>query len=306
MSRCRCFVGAGSSPPECTRMTRSDVFQRLPGKVWFVGAGPGAADLLTVRAIRVLAQADIVLHDALMTDELLEWAPGSKRLAVGKRCEGLAMAQTEIDDALVRAARSHAVVVRLKGGDPSVFGRLDEEIDALDAAGIAWEIVPGITAASAAAAAAGHSLTRRGVARSMQIVTPRIGRGEPGEGEAKWAQGLDAAATVVLYMAGRIAGPCARTLLARGFAPDTPVVAVRAASWAQQAVERSDLAHLAEYGLAVDERPVVLMVGAALRQRAAEQTAFEFARQTAGWSDPTVATVRADWSAHFTESIQTA
>lgn len=285
-------------------MTRSDATQRLAGKVWFVGAGPGAADLLTVRAIRVLAQADIVLHDALMTDELLEWAPGAKRVAVGKRCDGLAMAQTEIDDALVRAARTHAVVVRLKGGDPSVFGRLDEEIDALDAAGVAWEIVPGITAASAAAAAAGHSLTRRGVARTVQIVTPRIGRGQPGECGGTWVQGLDPTATVVLYMAGRIAGVCGRVLLARGFAPDTPVVAVRAASWAQQAVERCDLAHLAQCGLAVDERPVVLMLGAALRERAAEHAVFEVAGQTVGGPDPDLTSVRADLSAHSAEAIQ--
>ena len=241
------------------------MMSRAPGKVWFVGAGPGAADLLTVRAIRVLARADIVLHDALMTEALLEWAPGATHVAVGKRCEGAAMPQASIDRALIDAARRHAVVVRLKGGDPGVFGRLDEEIDALDAAGIPWEIVPGITSASAAAAAAGHSLTRRGVARAVQIVTPRIGRGEQGDGQ--WARGLDPAATVVLYMAGRMAQACARTLLGHGFAAHTPVVAVRAASWLQQSIERTDLTRLARDGLTIDERPVVLMVGEAVRER---------------------------------------
>ncbi len=237
-----------------------------PGKVWFVGAGPGAADLLTVRAIRVLAQADIVLHDALMTEALLEWAPAAKHVPVGKRCEGTAMPQANIDRALIDAARTHAVVVRLKGGDPGIFGRLDEEIDALDAAGIPWDIVPGVTSASAAAAAVGHSLTRRGVARAVQIVTPRIGRGEQGGGQ--WAQGLDPAATVVLYMAGRMAQACALTLLAHRFAAHTPVVVVHAVSWPQQSIERTDLTRLARDGLAVDERPVVLMVGEALRERA--------------------------------------
>lgn len=242
------------------------------GKVWFVGAGPGAADLLTVRAIRVLARADVVLHDALLTAEVLDWAPAADLIAVGKRCDGASAEQVWIDRALVDAARRHAVVVRLKGGDPTVFGRLDEEIDALEAAGIDWEIVPGITAAGAAAAAAGHSLTRRGVARRLDIVTPRVGRGEPGQGDdtgAGWADGLSPSGTVVLYMAGRVAGRCARTLCARGFPSDTPAVAVRAASWAGQSVERTTLGALAAGGLEVDDRPVVLLVGRAMADRRA-------------------------------------
>ena len=242
------------------------------GKVWFVGAGPGAADLLTVRAIRVLARADVVLHDALLTAEMLDWAPAADLIAVGKRCDGASAEQAWIDRALVDAARRHAVVVRLKGGDPTVFGRLDEEIDALEAAGIDWEIVPGITAAGAAAAAAGHSLTRRGVARRLDIVTPRVGRGEPGQGDdtgADWADGLSPTGTVVLYMAGRVAGRCARTLCARGFPADTPAVAVRAASWAGQSVERTTLGTLAAGGLEVDDRPVVLLVGRAMADRGA-------------------------------------
>ncbi len=242
------------------------------GKVWFVGAGPGAADLLTVRAIRVLAHADVVLHDALLTDAVLEWAPAADLIAVGKRCDGASAEQAWIDRALIDAARRHAVVVRLKGGDPTVFGRLDEEIDALDAAGIDWEIVPGVTAAGAAAAAAGHSLTRRGVARRLDIVTPRVGRGEPGydgDAGAGWADGLSPSGTVVLYMAGRVAGRCARTLCARGFPADTPAVAVRAASWAGQSVERTTLGALAVSGLEVDDRPVVLLVGRAMADRGA-------------------------------------
>jgi uroporphyrin-III C-methyltransferase len=246
------------------------------GKVWFVGAGPGAADLLTVRAIRVLARADVVLHDALLTDAVLEWAPAADLVPVGKRCDGASSEQAWIDRALVEAAHRHAVVVRLKGGDPTVFGRLDEEIDALEAAGIDWEIVPGISAAGAAAAAAGHSLTRRGVARRLDVVTPRIGRGEPGhDGDADggWADALSPSGTVVLYMAGRIADRCARTLLDRGFPADTPAVAVRAASWPDQATERYTLGGLASGGLAVDDRPVVLLVGRAIEDRRARLAA---------------------------------
>lgn len=245
------------------------------GRVFFVGAGPGAADLLTVRAIRVLGRADVVLHDALMTEEVLDWAPGAELIPVGKRCDGASAEQAWIDRALVDAARRHAVVVRLKGGDPTVFGRLDEEIDALDAAGVRWEIVPGITAASAAAAQAGHSLTRRGIARRVDIVTPRVGRGESGHGDGRddgdWAEDLSPSGTVVLYMAGRIAGQCARTLLARGFPGGTPVVAVRAASWPGAATERTTLAALAAAGLPVDARPVVLLLGQALGSRPAAE-----------------------------------
>lgn len=245
------------------------------GRVFFVGAGPGAADLLTVRAIRVLGRADVVLHDALMTDEVLDWAPGAELIPVGKRCDGASAEQAWIDRALVDAARRHAVVVRLKGGDPTVFGRLDEEIDALDAAGVRWEIVPGITAASAAAAQAGHSLTRRGIARRVDIVTPRVGRGESGHGDDRddgdWAEDLSPSGTVVLYMAGRIAGQCARTLLARGFPGGTPVVAVRAASWPGAATERTTLTALAAAGLPVDARPVVLLLGQALGSRPAAE-----------------------------------
>jgi uroporphyrin-III C-methyltransferase len=242
-----------------------DTLAHLPGKVWFVGAGPGSADLLTVRAIRLLARADIVLHDALMSDEVLEWAPDARHIAVGKRSGGISTEQRFIDRTLVECARHHAVVVRLKGGDPTVFARLDEEIDALDSAGIDWEIVPGITAASSAAAASGHSLTRRGVSRSVQIVTPRLGRGEAQS--AHWADGLSPAATVVLYMAGQIAAECAAALMTRGFAPETPVVCVHGASWPTQSVDRTTLGALAVAGLAVDERPVALLVGAAVAER---------------------------------------
>jgi uroporphyrin-III C-methyltransferase len=233
-------------------------------KVWFVGAGPGAADLLTLRALRVLRGADVVLHDALITDELLEWAPSALRVPVGKRCDRPSLTQGQIGQLLLTHARQGGCIVRLKGGDPTVFGRLDEEIDLLDAAGIAWEIVPGVTAASAAAAAAGHSLTRRAVARQLTLATPRVAR--DGAMAADWADGLSPHGTVVIYMAGRLGAECARQLITRGFTPDTPVVMVRAASWPDQDVQRLTLQALSLQPVSTDPRPVVLMVGKALNR----------------------------------------
>jgi uroporphyrin-III C-methyltransferase len=123
------------------------------GKVYLIGAGPGAADLITVRGARLLATADVVLHDALVEPAMLDYAPqGAKFIAVGKRCGQRSTAQHFINKQLVDAAREHAVVVRLKGGDPMLFGRADEEMRALEAAGIEFEVVPGITAALASAA----------------------------------------------------------------------------------------------------------------------------------------------------------
>lgn len=239
------------------------------GKVWFVGAGPGAADLLTVRAIRVLACADVVLHDALLSDEVLGWARSAQRVSVGKRCGRPSTPQDEIGRLLIAHAQAHAQVVRLKGGDPGVFGRLDEEIEALDAAGIPWEIVPGVTAASTAAAAAGHSLTRREVARHLTIATPRVARN--GQMAAGWADGIDPKGTAVLYMAGGLAAQSAAALLDRGFALATPVVAVHAASWPDEQVSRTTLGALSRNGLSPDPRPVVLMVGQAVAVRTSPQ-----------------------------------
>ena len=137
---------------ECTRVGRARQMshaQTAEPRVYFVGAGPGAADLLTLRAVRVLARGDYVLHDALVEASVLELAPRAQRIAVGKRAQRPSTAQRFINKTLVDCARKASCVVRLKGGDPSVFGRLDEEMQALRAAGIAFEVVPGITAASA-------------------------------------------------------------------------------------------------------------------------------------------------------------
>jgi uroporphyrin-III C-methyltransferase len=137
-------------------------------RVHLVGAGPGDPELLTLKAVRLLQQADVVLHDALIDPRVLEFAIRARLVNVGKRCNRASTAQRFINRVLVTSARRYGCVVRLKGGDPVIFGRLDEEMRALDLAGIAYEVVPGITAASAAAASLKTSLTLRGVARSAR------------------------------------------------------------------------------------------------------------------------------------------
>ena len=137
------------------------------GKVYLIGAGPGAADLITVRGARLLSQAQVVLHDALIEPAMLDYAPDARKIAVGKRCGQRSTAQHFINKQIVDAAREHDIVVRLKGGDPMLFGRADEEMRALEAAGIEYEVVPGITAALASAATLKRSLTLRGVSRSV-------------------------------------------------------------------------------------------------------------------------------------------
>jgi uroporphyrin-III C-methyltransferase len=141
------------------------------GKVYLIGAGPGAADLITVRGARLLAQADVVLYDALVTPEMLELCAQAEKISVGKRSGQRSTAQTLINEQLVDCARRFKLVVRLKGGDPMLFGRADEELRALEEAGIEVEIVPGITTAVAAAAATKQPLTKRGVARSVAFFT---------------------------------------------------------------------------------------------------------------------------------------
>src|SRR6187200_202622 len=197
------------------------------GKVYLVGAGPGAPDLLTLRAARLLAEADIVLHDALVHPEVLTLAVRAELIPVGKRCGAHSTAQRFINKRLVDAAREHRVVVRLKGGDPMLFGRAQEEIEALQSAGIDYEVVPGVTAALAASAQLGVSLTKRGVARTVTFVTPRIGDDED---VSDWVTAAVSADTAALYMGAGQAEALLRTLVQHGRSPDTPVVVVRNAS----------------------------------------------------------------------------
>jgi uroporphyrin-III C-methyltransferase len=225
------------------------------GRVLFVGAGPGSADLITLRGARVLARADVVLFDALTDPSLRELAPQAQWLDVGKRGFAHATRQTAIDALLVRMARRHALVVRLKGGDPSLFGRLEEELEALAEHGIDCEVVPGVTAALAAAAAAQRPLTRRGRGRSAAFSTAMTREGE--------LQATRSADSEVFYMAGRQLGALSRQLRAAGWPADTPVCVVSRAGWADQLVSGHRVDDLAQATLLHAGRPTVVTVGVA-------------------------------------------
>lgn len=242
----------------------------MTGTVYLVGAGPGAPDLITLRAARLLAVADIVFHDALVHPDTMALARRAVHVPVGKRNGRLSSAQHFINKRLVDAARCHAIVVRLKGGDPLLFGRAQEEIDALRTAGIAFEIVPGVTAAFAASAEVATSLTRRADAthpasRSVVFVTPSLARDADPATADQWIAAALAADTAVLYMASREADRVARALIDGGKRGGTPVVVVESASLAGVSAERTTLGFLASRGLARREGPATLIVGDAMR-----------------------------------------
>jgi uroporphyrin-III C-methyltransferase len=224
------------------------------GHVVFIGAGPGAADLITLRGAQRLAQADVVLHDALTDPALRKLAPRARWIDVGKRGFCKSTAQTKIDALLVRLAREHAVVVRLKGGDPSIFGRLEEELLALATAGIESEVVPGVTAALAAAAATRRPLTRRGSGRSVALTTAMTR-----EGAIHASRSAD---TEVFYMAGRQLGALARRLVQAGWPADTPVLVVSQAGRPDQLASDHRIATLAAASVLHAGRPTVVTVGA--------------------------------------------
>jgi uroporphyrin-III C-methyltransferase len=239
------------------------------GRVWLVGAGPGAPDLLTLRAARLIESADILFHDALVHPEVLALAR-CRRVDVGKRWGKVSTEQRFINRALVEAARTHERVVRLKGGDPMLFGRAQEELDALAAAGIEAEVVPGVTAAHAAAAQLRTSLTRRGIARSVAFLTPRVGHGE---GASQWLPAALAADSVVLYMAAGAAQSIAVALIDAGKAADTPAALVESATLPGERQHHTTLARLAAEALPRAEGPVVMCVGAVFAHAAAASTA---------------------------------
>ena len=228
------------------------------GKVYLVGAGPGAPDLLTLRAARLLERADVVLHDALVHPDTLALAAHARLVDVGKRYGKVSTEQRFINRALVEAARTHDTVVRLKGGDPMIFGRAQEEIEALEAAGIEHEVVPGVTAALAAAATLRASLTRRGVARSVAFLTPRVGRGQTASPWVAAAQGAD---SVALYMAAGASQSIAQELIAAGRPSSTPVALVESATLPGEKQLFTTLAALAAEPLPTAAGPVVMCVG---------------------------------------------
>ena len=224
-----------------------------PGRVIFVGAGPGAADLITVRGARALAQADVVLHDALTDPALRDLAPQARWIDVGKRGFCDSTGQTRINALLVQQAQRVDVVVRLKGGDPSVFGRLEEELEALAEAGIASEVVPGVTSALAAAAATQRPLTRRGRGRSVSLTTAMTRAGE--------LQATRTADTEVFYMAGRQLAALGRRLREAGWPTLTPVAVASRAGWPDQIASDHTVGTLAQAALLHSGRPTVVTVG---------------------------------------------
>ncbi len=248
------------------------------GKVYLVGAGPGAADLITVRGANLLAKADIVFHDALVDPAMLDLCPQAIKEPVGKRCGKLSSAQHFINKRLVDAAQKYQIIIRLKGGDPMMFGRADEEIQALKKHNIEVEVVPGITAALAGAAAIQQSLTLRGISRSVAFVTLAQAN-EATESAASETGGNQnaplqnpSADTLVYYMGSKDASNIAKQLIEGNsqHTSETPVHILETVSTANERHWSSTLEELAN-GKANDwfdsASPALIMVGEALREK---------------------------------------
>lgn len=234
---------------------------RSGGRATLVGCGPGDPELLTLRAVKAIQSADVLLFDALIDPAILDFArPDARRIDVGKRCGRHAMNQAAINALIVRLARSGAQVVRLKGGDPFVFGRGGEELDSLRAAGVPVTVVPGVTAACAAAASLQVPLTHRDVARSVHFVT---GHGADGAvPEHDWLALARSGGTIAAYMASRTLGEMARRLIAAGMAGTTPAVAIENASRADERRLFGTLAELPRALAAAEyDGPTLVLIG---------------------------------------------
>jgi uroporphyrin-III C-methyltransferase len=235
-----------------------------PGKVWLVGAGPGDPELLTLKAARVLAAADVLVHDRLVSPEIIDLAPSSaQRLYVGKRKSSHSLPQEDVNDLLVALAREGLTVVRLKGGDPFLFGRGGEELLACRAAGVECEVAPGISAAMAASASVGAPLTHRGMAQAVTFVTGHAQIGADGVAQAPdldWAALAKANHTVAVYMGLSTAPMIAQRLMAAGRSGSTPVVVVENASRPEERRVLTMLAGLPDAARALDG-PAILIIG---------------------------------------------
>lgn len=238
-----------------------------PGHVTFVGAGPGAADLITVRGLKALSQAEVVLYDSLVSADLLENCREQADLVfVGKRAGQHSAVQAEINDLLVHHASRGLHVVRLKGGDPTLFGRLGEEIEVLRAAGIPYSIVPGVTAACAAAAAAGISLTQRTVATSAIFAPGHECAGKQDSARIDWAGLAQPNATLCLYMGVRRLASVAGQLTAHGLPLDTPVALISDVSLPTQRIRLGTLADATALSAAAEGYPSLVLIGENVRQ----------------------------------------
>ncbi len=233
-------------------------------RVFLVGAGPGDPELLTLKAHRLLQAAEVVLHDSLVNPDIVALAgPQARLIDVGKRCGRHSASQAEICRLLVAEAASGQRVVRLKGGDPMIFGRATEEMAALDEAKIAYEIVPGITAATAAASSLRHSLTQRGIARTLHFLT---GHGaESGLPAHDWVSLAKSGGTLVIYMGGQTLPGLAAHFIEAGLPPETPAIAVENASLPEQRDFHGTIASLPTLvSAAAPSGPVLVLIGAAL------------------------------------------
>ncbi|MBS0241289.1 MAG: uroporphyrinogen-III C-methyltransferase [Proteobacteria bacterium] len=232
------------------------------GRVTLVGAGPGDAELLTLKAMRALQSADVILYDDLVSDDVLELARReAKRMCVGKRGHRDSCRQGDIEDLMVRLAHEGRQVVRLKAGDVAIFGRAGEEIERLEREGIAFEVVPGITAASAMAARLGISLTHRSSAHSVRFVTGHAASGELDAG-LDWRGLADPDTSLIVYMGARTSGAIAARLMSEGLPGDTPVTAVAGVSRTGEWRWRGTLAQLGPEALAgAGKQPMVIGIG---------------------------------------------
>jgi uroporphyrin-III C-methyltransferase len=231
---------------------------RAPGRITLVGAGPGDPELLTIKALKALRAADVIVHDGLVSDEILDLAPeAARRINVAKRKSRHTLPQDDINQLLVALALDGLTVVRLKGGDPFLFGRGGEELTACRQAGVDCQVIPGVTAALAASAGAGAPLTHRGSAQAVTFVTGHAAHGEP---DLDWAALARPNQTVVVYMGVSTAALISERLTAAGRAGSTPALIVENAS---RSDERRILTTLAELAVAAEglKGPGLLMVG---------------------------------------------
>ena len=241
---------------------RGEGVARPAAEVWLVGAGPGDPELLTLKALKALQGADVVVHDGLVSEAILDLAPASaRRLSVAKRKSRHSYAQADINRLLVAFAREGLTVVRLKGGDPFIFGRGGEELEACRAAGVVCHVVPGVTAALAAGASAGAPLTHRGSAQAVTFITGHAAAG--GEPDLDWASLAHANQTLVIYMGVSTAPAIAARLTAAGRAGSTPALVVEDASLPTERRIVTTLSGLGDAAAAV-EGPALLIVGEAM------------------------------------------
>lgn len=243
------------------------------GFVTFVGAGPGAADLITVRGRDALAQAEVVLYDSLVSADMLKVCSSSAELVfVGKRAGHHSAIQTEINQLLVAHATQGRRIVRLKGGDPTLFGRLTEEIDVLREAAIPYSIVPGVTSACAAAAAAGISLTNRTSATAAIFAPGHECAGKDDSTRVDWSAYAQPNATLCLYMGVRKLPEVARQLVAHGLPVETPVALISDATLSTQRIRIGSLADAAALSAAAEGYPSLVLIGQNVRNiRTADQ-----------------------------------